>query len=114
VVANFSESGRQVVIDDLTTRLANFSKLKSENFVQFVTRFELLVNEIKEADMDIDATQLVNSAEKAIINSGDTSLIRVYQMWVLAKGKGGSMTDPLKRPSKRSSAVCSSKRKRSG
>ena len=93
VVANFSESGRQVVIDDLTTRLANFSKLKSENFAQFVARFELLVSEIKEAGMDIDATQLVNSAEKAIINSGDRSLIRVYQMWGIAKG--GSMTDPL-------------------
>ena len=93
VVANFSESGRQVVIDDLTTRLANFSKLKSENFAQFVARFELLVSEITEADMDIDATQLVNSAEKAIINSGDKSLIRVYQMWGIAKG--GSMTDPL-------------------
>jgi hypothetical protein len=96
VIANFSESGREVIVDDLATRLANFAKLKSENFVQFVARFEQLVSEIKEAGMDIDTAQLVNSAERAIIDSGDEALNQVYQMWTMAQGKGRSMTDPLK------------------
>ena len=45
--------------------------------------------------MDIDTAQLVNSAERAIIDSGDEALNQVYQMWTMAQGKGKSMTDPL-------------------
>ena len=82
IIDNYSDKGREAIVDDLAKRLSNFMKLKSENFVQFVARFEQLVSEIKEAGMELDRDQLVNSAEGAILSSDDKSLISVYKLGV--------------------------------
>ena len=93
IIDNYSDKGREAIVDDLATRLANFLKLKTENFVQFVARFEQLVSEIKEAGMELDRDQLVNSAEGAILKSDDKALKNVYKAWVMQKG--AKMSDPF-------------------
>ena len=93
IIDNYSDKGREAIVDDLSDRLQSFLKLKTENFVQFVARYERLVSEIKEANMKLDPDQLVNSAERAILKSEDMALMGVYKNWVMKNGK--KMSNPL-------------------
>lgn len=94
IIDNYSDKGRESIVDDLDKQLKSFMKLKTENFVQFVARFEQLVSKIKEAGMELDRDQLVNSAEGAILYSEDKAMNRVYKMWTMQNGE--KMSNPLK------------------
>ena len=93
ILDNYSDKGRDAVVAKLTERLSNFKKKKSENFVQFVARFNQLATEIGEAGMKVDRDQLANSAEQAILDSEDTALKNVYKAWTMKHEQ--KMTDPF-------------------
>ena len=63
ILDNYSDKGRDAVVAKLTERLSNFKKKKSENFVQFVARFNQLATEIKEAGMRVEPLHLPTRRE---------------------------------------------------
>ena len=93
VINNYAAKGRASVVDDLFKRLSTFKKLKRESFVQFRARFEQLIAEIKDAKVEVDSTQIANSAQNAIVNSDDAVIKRVFKNWVL--NNKSKMTDPF-------------------
>ena len=92
IVDNYSNKGRETVVEDLTDQLSKFRKLTSETFTQFISRFEQLMTNLSEVGMKVDQSQMNNYMETALMESEDEMVKSVYKQWTMTHSHG--MTDP--------------------
>ena len=89
---NYMNSGRDQAVGKLTERLADLRKLKSENFVQFVARYDQIILGMKELGLKVDSDDLVSKMQKTLLESECQLTQQVYANWLLSNPEG--MKDP--------------------
>jgi hypothetical protein len=97
VTGHFMDTDRMDVVAKLTKRLAGLVKTKDELFIAFVARFEQLMLEMKEVDLTPDPDVLFDSVERALMESDDRDVKRVYENVCTMNGKLASPRDLFER-----------------